>query len=111
MNMPQKKINIDISGHHVDITPALRTYVEDKFKKIPLHFSNITNIYVTLTIEKKYQQIAEAQINLAGTHEPLFANSKSNDMYASIDTLTSKLVRQVQKHKEQLKDHGDGELL
>ncbi len=100
-------MQINITGHHVEITPALRDYVQDKLQKIERHFSNITNVYVTLTVDKKFQQMAEAKVNLAGGE--IFAESESENMYAAIDLLVDKLDRQVVKHKEKMNNHGDGE--
>jgi len=101
-------MKINITGHHVEITPALHRYVHDKMEKIHRHFSNITQVYVTLSVDKKFQQKAEAQIHLAKGN--IFADSESEDMYAAIDALIDKLDRQVIKHKEKMNDRSDGEL-
>ncbi len=90
-------MQITISGHHVDVTPALRDHVNNKFTKLQRHFDNITNTTVTLTVEKLVQR-AEATVHVAGAD--LFALSESEDMYAAIDNLTDKLDRQLIKHKE-----------
>lgn len=95
-------MHIDITGHHVDITPALRDYVQNKFEKLERHFDKVANIHVILSVEKLRQK-AEATISLNGTN--LFANSEDENMYAAIDALTDKLVRQTQKHKEKINDH------
>ncbi|MCS5710727.1 ribosome hibernation-promoting factor, HPF/YfiA family [Candidatus Berkiella aquae] len=100
-------MQINITGHHVEITPALRDYVESKLQKIERHFSHITNVYVTLTVDKKFQQKAEAKVNLARAE--IHAESESENMYAAIDLLIDKLDRQVVKHKEKMNNHGDGE--
>ncbi len=95
-------MQITVSGHHVDITPALRDYVNSKLSKLQRHFDNITNTAVTLTVEKLIQK-AEATVHVAGAD--LFAACESEDMYAAIDSLADKLDRQVIKHKEKLKGH------
>lgn len=100
-------MQINITGHHVDITPPLRDYVNQKIEKIQQRFSNITSVHVTLSVDKKYQQKAEAKVNLA--KGVLFASSESVDMYAAIDELYDKLDRQVVKHKEKLNGHGNGD--
>ena len=89
-------MQITVSGHHVDVTPALRDYVNNKLTKLQ-HFDNITNTDVTLTVEKLVQK-AEATVHVAGAD--LFATCESEDMYAAIDSLTDKLDRQLIKHKE-----------
>lgn len=90
-------MQINVSGHHVEITSALREHVNDKFSRLQRHFDQITNTDVTLVVEKQVQK-AEANVHVAGAD--LFAASESDDMYAAIDTLTNKLDRQIIKHKE-----------
>lgn len=90
-------MQINVSGHHVEVTPALRDYVSSKFSRLERHFDQITNTNVTLIVEKQIQK-AEANVHVAGAD--LFATSESEDMYAAIDTLTDKLDRQLIKHKE-----------
>ncbi|HET8709977.1 MAG TPA: ribosome-associated translation inhibitor RaiA [Spongiibacteraceae bacterium] len=93
-------MQITVSGHHVEVTPALRDYVNSKLSKLQNHFDNITNTAVTLTVEKLVQK-AEATVHVAGAN--LFAACESEDMYAAIDSLADKLDRQLIKHKEKLK--------
>lgn len=93
-------MQITVSGHHVDVTPALRDYVNTKLGKLQRHFDNITNSAVTLTVEKLIHK-AEATVHVAGAD--LFALSESEDMYAAIDALADKLDRQLIKHKEKIK--------
>jgi putative sigma-54 modulation protein len=95
-------MQINLTGHHVDITDSLRNFVHEKFQKLERHFDHITNVHVILSVEK-LRQIAEAKVNVNGGE--LFANSESEDMYAAIDSLIDKLDRQVIKHKEKLIRH------
>ena len=90
-------MQINISGHHVDLTDALHDYVINKLSRLERHFENITSIDVTLTVDKLIQK-AEANVHVAGAD--LFAAAESSDMYAAIDALTDKLDRQLIKHKE-----------
>jgi putative sigma-54 modulation protein len=90
-------MQINVSGHHVEVTSALRDYVDEKFTRLQRHYDQITNADVTLTVEKLVQK-AEASIHVSGAN--LFALSESEDMYAAIDLLTDKLDRQLIKHKE-----------
>lgn len=90
-------MQITVSGHHVDVTPALRDYVHNKLAKLERHFDNITNAAVTLTVDKLIQK-AEATVHVSGAD--LFAQCEDQDMYAAIDSLTDKLDRQLIKHKE-----------
>lgn len=92
-------MQINLTGHHVDITESLRAYVNEKFGKLERHFEHINNVHVILSIEK-LRQIAEANMHINGGE--IFANAEATDMYASIDSLVDKLDRQVIKHKEKL---------
>jgi len=98
-------MQLNISGHHVDVTDALKSYVEDKLQKLERHYDHITNAHVVLTIEK-LQQKAEATIHISGAE--LFADANCDDMYAAIDKLTDKLDRQILKHKEKLQNRHQG---
>lgn len=96
----------NITGHHVDITAALRTYVEEKFERLERHFDNMTNVHVILGVEKERQK-AEATIHVS--RGKIYADSEDENMYAAIDSLTDKLDRQIKRHKEKLRDHHRGE--
>ena len=95
-------MQVNISGHHVEITPSLRDYVNEKLLRIERHFENITDISCVLTVEK-LEHKAEATVYVSGNS--LHAHSVEQDMYAAIDALTDKLDRQVRKHKEKITDH------
>jgi len=95
-------MQINISGHHVDITPALRDYVNEKLQRIERHFEHITDIHCVLTVEK-LEHKAEATVYLSGNS--LHAHSVESDMYAAIDTMVDKLDRQVRRHKGKITDH------
>ena len=92
-------MQINLSGHHIEITEPMRDFVNSKFSKLERHFEQINNVQVILTVEK-LNQIAEAKLNVNGGE--IFANSQHEDMYAAIDTLIDKLDRQIIKHKEKL---------
>lgn len=95
-------MQINISGHHVELTTPLKNYVHSKLEKLEKHNDRITSTNVILTVEKLVQK-AEANIHVGG--KDLFANSESEDMYTAIDTLADKLDRQLIKHKEKIRDH------
>lgn len=98
-------MQLSISGHHVDVTDALKSYVEEKLQKLERHYDHITNAHVILTVEK-LQQRAEATVHVSGAD--VFADADCNDMYAAIDKLTDKLDRQILKHKEKTQDRYHG---
>ncbi|AXR05466.1 ribosome hibernation promoting factor [Salinimonas sediminis] len=95
-------MQINLTGHHIEITDSLRTYVDTKFSKLERHFDHISNVHVILNVEKLAQK-AEATVHLSGAE--VFASAENTDMYAAIDSMVDKLDRQVIKHKEKLKKH------
>ncbi|MBV1872321.1 MAG: ribosome-associated translation inhibitor RaiA [Gammaproteobacteria bacterium] len=98
-------MQINISGHHVDLTEALKTYINEKLEKLSRHLDKITSINVTLNIDSK-DHLAEATVRFRGGE--IFAEASANDMYAAIDGLSDKLDRQILKHKEKqvARNHG-----
>jgi len=95
-------MQINVSGHHVDVTDSLRSYVETKLDKLERHYDRITNMQVILSVEKQRQK-AESTIRISGGE--LFAEAEHEDLYTAIDMLTDKLDRQLIKQKEKMKDH------
>ena len=95
-------MQIDLTGHHVDLTTPMRDYVNSKMERLERHFDHVTDVHVVLSVEKTRHK-AEATMNVSGGK--LFADSVEGDMYAAIDGLVDKLDRQVKKHKEKLTDH------
>jgi ribosome hibernation promoting factor len=95
-------MQINITGHHVEVTPALRAYVTEKMQKLARHFDRVNSIHVILNVEKLRQQ-AEATVKTSG--RTLFATESAMDMYASIDGLVDKLDRQVRHYKDRITSH------
>ena len=95
-------MQLNISGHHLDITPALKQHTNQKLSKIKHHFDQVMNVNMILEVQKDVQT-AEATIHLRGVD--LFAKAESNDMYASIDKLINKLDSQILRRKEKLHSH------
>ena len=92
-------MQINVSGHHVDVTDSLRSYVETKLDKLERHFDQITNMQVILSVEKQRQK-AESTIRISGGE--LYADAESADLYKAIDMLADKLDRQLIKQKEKI---------
>ena len=95
-------MQLSVSGHHVEVTPALRLYVEKKLERIVRHFDQLIDVHCVLTVEKLRQK-AEATLQVSGG--TIHADATDGDMYAAIDALTDKLDRRVRKHKEKRSDH------
>lgn len=95
-------MQINLSGHHVEVTDSMRGYIESKFEKLERHFDHINNVYVVLKVEKIHH-IAEATLHVNGGE--IHASAEDEVMYAAIDTLIDKLDRQVLKYKAKLNKH------
>lgn len=95
-------MNLQLTGHHLDITPAIRTYVTTKLERITRHFDHVIDVNVVLSVDKLEQKI-EANVHVPGGD--IFCESKEQDMYAAIDVLVDKLDRQIIKHKEKTIEH------
>jgi putative sigma-54 modulation protein len=96
-------MNLTISGHHLEVTPALRQYVTGKLDRITRHFDQVVDLSVEKLKEKEKRQRAECNIHVKGND--LFAESAHEDLYAAVDDLVDKLDRQVVKHKDRITDH------
>lgn len=100
-------MNLIISGHHLEVTPAIRAYVQSKLERIVRHFEQVIDMTVILTVdnitEKEKRQKAEITVRVSG--KSIYVESVSEDLYAAIDMLIDKLDRQVIKHKSKTQDH------
>lgn len=90
-------MNLNLTGRHMEITPAIREHVIGKLDKVKRHFDNVIDVNVILSVEK-LQQKAEATLNISG--KTIFAETEDSNLYAAIDALIDSLDRQVLKHKE-----------
>ncbi len=99
-------MNIIVNGRHLDITPALRSYAEEKVKKFERYLSDISEAVVTLSIEKKYRHKAEVLLKANGML--IQAEGVTGEIYSSIDEVSEKLERQVKKYKEKLQSFRKG---
>lgn len=99
-------MNLNVSGHHLDVTPAIHGYIEEKLARISRHFDQVIDVDIILSVTKLDQKI-EAKVHLSG--KDLYCESIDADMYAAIDGLADKLDRAVLKYKEKLADHHNQE--
>lgn len=99
-------MNLQISGHHIEVTPALRDYVASKLDPVVRHFDKVTGVNVVLSVEKLKQK-AEVTLHVPG--KDLHVEEAGDDLYAAIDAMFDKLDRQVQKHKQKIQDHHRGD--
>lgn len=92
-------MNLTISGHHLEVTPAIRDYMAAKLSRIRRHFDNVITANVIMRVEKLVHQI---DVNLHVRGHDFHAHSEDANMYAAIDFLADKLDRQIVRHKEKL---------
>lgn len=101
-------MRIETHGQQIEVTPALRDYVESKLARLARHFDHPFDVRALLTLDKPDHR-AEATMIIAG--KTLHADASGVDMYAAIDLLADKLDRLLMKHKEKQSDHHRGESL
>jgi len=95
-------MNLNLTGIHLEITPAIRAYVVAKMGRVTRHFDHVIDVNVVMSVDKLRQKI-EANVHVRG--KEIHAESIDPDMYAAIDLLADKLDRQVVRHKEKLSAH------
>ena len=95
-------MNLNITGHHLEVTTSIRDYVTSKLDKVIRHFDHVTAVHVILSVEKLKQK-SEITVHVRG--KDIFVESVDEDLYAAIDLMIDKLDRQVLKHKEKSADH------
>jgi putative sigma-54 modulation protein len=95
-------MQINVTGHHVEVSAPLRDYVLSKMEKVVRHCDDLTDARCILTVEKLRHK-AEATLYVAGGS--IYAEYTAGDMYAAIDGLVDRLDRRVKKHRDKLTDH------
>ncbi|MCB1909323.1 MAG: ribosome-associated translation inhibitor RaiA [Rhodocyclaceae bacterium] len=100
-------MNLNITGHHIEVTPAIREYVTSKLDRVIRHFDHVTSVGVILSVEKLVQK-AEVTVHVRG--KDIFVECADQDLYAAIDAMTDKLDRQVLKYKQKNQNHNHAAL-
>ena len=95
-------MNLHLTGHHLDITPAIRDYITAKLLRVTRHFDHVIDVTVVLSVQKLRQKV---EVNLHARNKDIHVEAVEADMYAAIDALADKLDRQVVRHKEKLSAH------
>jgi putative sigma-54 modulation protein len=94
-------MNLNVSGHHLEVTPAIRGYVQTKLDRITRHFDHVIDVHVILSVNKLRQK---AEVTLRVRGKDLHCESEESDLYAAIDLMIDKLDRQVLRYKDKLND-------
>ena len=95
-------MNLNINGHHLEVTPAIRNYVIEKLDRVKKHFGDVIDGPVTISVVKLVQR-ADVTLHVRG--KDIHAESSHENLYAAIDALADKLDRQVLRHKDKLTNH------
>jgi putative sigma-54 modulation protein len=95
-------MNLNLTGHHLDITPAIRDYVMAKLDRVTRHFDDVIDVNVVMSVDKLRHKV---EVNLHARGKDIHVEAVEPDMYAAIDALADKLDRQVLKHKEKRESH------
>lgn len=97
-------MQLEVTGHNIEITQALKAYIAEKSERLERHFDNLISGHFVLRLEK-LQHIIDGTITVGGRTNPLHAEAQSEDMYAAIDILMDRLDRQVRRHKDKVTSH------
>jgi putative sigma-54 modulation protein len=95
-------MNLNLTGHHLEITPAIRDYVVGKLDRVTRHFDHVIDVTVVMSVDKLQHKV---EVNLHTRGKDIHVEAIEADMYAAIDMLVDKLDRQVLKHKEKREEH------
>ena len=95
-------MNLNVTGHHLEITPAIRDYVIAKLDRVTRHFDHVIDVNVVMSVDKLRHKV---EVNLHTRGKDIHVEAIEPDMYAAIDALVDKLDRQVLKHKEKRAIH------
>ena len=95
-------MNLNLTGNHLEITPAIRDYVLAKLDRVTRHFDDVIDVNVVMSVDKLRHKV---EVNLHARGKDIHVEAIEPDMYAAIDALADKLDRQVLKHKEKLALH------
>lgn len=101
-------MNLQISGRHLEVTPAIRDYLSGKLGRVVRHFDHVIDVNAILSVEKLKQK-AEVTVHLSG--KDIHVEAIDDDLYAAIDSLADKVDRQVQKYKQKVQDHHRGQTI
>ena len=92
-------MNYNIRGENIEVTPAIREYVEKKIAKIERYFTETPDANVNVNLKIYNDKKAKVEVTIPMPNLVLRAEEVNADMYAAIDLITDKLERQIRKHK------------
>jgi len=93
------KVRVKITGRHIEVSDALKEYLNKKLEHVRKYFDSIIDANIILSVEK-YRHVAEVTINVNGM--TLHGEEETGDMYSSIDKVFDKIEKQLKKHRDKL---------
>ncbi len=96
-------MNLSITGHHLEVTPAIREYIHTKMARVLRHFDHVIDTQVMLSVEPLKHR---AEITLHVRGKDIHCEAVEENLYASIDLLIDKIDRKVIQHKDRTQSHG-----
>ncbi|WP_053368276.1 ribosome hibernation-promoting factor, HPF/YfiA family [Bacillus sp. FJAT-27245] len=92
-------MNYNIRGENIEVTPAIREYVEKKISKLERYFTETPDSNVNVNLKVFQDKTSKVEVTIPMPHLVLRAEESHEDMYAAVDLITDKLERQIRKHK------------
>ena len=96
-------MNININARHMDVTDAIRAHVESKLERLPRYYDGIQSVEVILDVEAEHTVVE--MIVSARRKSTFVATHRDADLYACVDQCLAKIVEQVRRHKDKVRDH------
>jgi putative sigma-54 modulation protein len=92
-------LNFNIRGENIEVTPAIRDYVESKIEKVERYFNDELSANANVNLKVYNNNQTKVEVTIPMKNLTLRAEERHNDMYAAVDLIIDKLERQIRKHK------------
>src|SRR5690606_12988021 len=92
-------LKFNIRGENIEVTPAIRDYVENKIEKVERYFNEDLNANANVNLKVYNDKQTKVEVTIPMKNLTLRAEERHNDMYAAVDLIVDKLERQIRKHK------------
>ena len=92
-------LKFNIRGENIEVTPAIREYVEAKVEKVERYFNDDVNATANVNLKVYNDKQTKVEVTIPMKNVTLRAEERHNDMYAAVDLIVDKLERQIRKHK------------
>ena len=96
-------MNVIVEARHMDVTEAIRTYVQSKVERLPRYYDGIGSVEVVLDVEAEHTVVE--MVVKARRKATFVATHRDHDLYAGIDKCLAKIVEQLRRHKDKVRNH------